>query len=277
MPNKVTFGIKNVHYAPLTIASNGTVIYEQPQPFPGAVSIGLEQLGELVEFYADNILYWAGAENSGYQGPFVSARVPDDFRVNILGDTISPNGLLVENAGAFPRNFALLFEFSGDQSARRVVLYNCSVQRPGISSTTNTRTKTPNEPSMQITAAPRPDGIVRAFSTDDTDQDVYDSWYTAVPEPGESNVPQLSALTVGDEVLSPVFDPDTTSYTASLSSASSTVTATAPEGATVIVAVNGNSIANGGRAAWNLGANTLTVTVTKDGIQNIYAVAVTRR
>lgn len=186
MPNKVTFGIKNVHYAVITVSPLGVWSYGQPQPFPGAVSIGLDQLGEMTEFYADDVLYWAGSENSGYQGPFVSARIPDAFRVDVLGDTISGNGLLVENANAIPKNFALLFEFSGDQSARRVALYNCSVQRPGISSTTNTRTKTPNEPSMQITAAPRPDGIVRAFSTEATSAAVYNAWYTQVPEPAAS-------------------------------------------------------------------------------------------
>lgn len=183
MANKVTFGIKNVHYATYTTASDGTITYNTPVAFPGAVSIGLDPLGETVEFYADNMLYYAGAENSGYQGPFESAHVPDAFRQNILGDTVSANGLLVENVEAIPKQFALMFEIDGDVSKRRVVLYNCSVQRPAISSETHTNTKTPNVPSMQITASPRPDGIVRAFTTDETPAETYNAWYTAVQVP----------------------------------------------------------------------------------------------
>lgn len=183
MPNKVTFGIKNVHYATFTVGTDGAITYNTPVAFPGAVSIGLDPLGESTEFYADNMLYWAGAENSGYQGPFECAHVPDGFRQNILGDTISANGLLVENVDAIPQNFALLFEMDGDVSKRRVVLYNCSVERPAIATETHTNTKTPNVPSMQITASPRPDGIVRAFTTDSTPAATYNAWYATVQTP----------------------------------------------------------------------------------------------
>lgn len=183
MANKVTFGIKNVHWATFTVAQDGTVTYDTPVAIPGAVSIGLDPLGELTEFYADNMLYWAGAENSGYQGPFECADVPDSFRTGVLGDTVSGNNLLVENVNAIPQNFALMFEFDGDASKRRVVLYNCSVLRPSISSTTHTNVKNPNTPSMQITASPRPDGVVRAFTTDETASSVFNAWYTTVQQP----------------------------------------------------------------------------------------------
>lgn len=277
MPNKVTFGIKNVHYATFTTAQDGTITYNTPVAFPGAVSIGLDPLGEGTEFYADNMLYWAGAENSGYQGPFESAHVPDEFRVNILGDTISANGLLVENVDAIPQNFALLFEIDGDVRKRRVVLYNCSVQRPSIASETHTNTKTPNVPSMQITASPRPDGIVRAFSTDTTDQNVYDNWYNTVPVPGASALPQLTALTIGGSTLSPAFDGATTSYTAATSTSTGAITATGPDGADagIMISVNGDSLTNGGTATFNEGVNSIVVTVTLNGVSNTYTVALT--
>lgn len=276
MENKVTFGIKNVHYATFTEQDDGTVVYDPPQVFPGAVSIGLDPLGETSEFYADNVLYWSGAANSGYQGPFESAQLPDAFRVNILGDTMSPNGLLVENVDAIPRNFAMMFEFDGDVQKRRVCLYNCSVARPAISSTTNTNTKTPNVPSMQLTASPRADGIVRAFTTDQTDQNIYDNWYTQVPEPGASTLPALTALSIGELALSPAFSGDVTAYTAATPNASDTVTAAAGEGMGVVIAVNGSSIASGGTAEWREGANTVAVTVSgENGVIRTYTVSVT--
>lgn len=180
--NKVTFGIKNVHYATFT-ESNGVYTYATPKALPGAVSIGLDPIGEMIEFYADDILYYTSPSNSGYQGPFECAHVTDEFRVDVFGDEISGNGLLVENVEAIPKHVALMFEFEGDVNKTRVCLYNCSIARPAISSQTNTNTKNINTPSMQITASPRSDGLVRALSTDETETSVYDAWFTAVPVP----------------------------------------------------------------------------------------------
>lgn len=274
MANKVTFGIKNLHYATFTVAGDGSVLYDTPVAVPGTVSIGLDQLGEMLEFYADDMLYFAGSENSGYQGPLEIAHVPDQFRIDIFGDTMSSNGLLVENVEAQPRPVALLFEFSGDQRKRRVVLYNCSIQRPGIASSTNTNTKTVNTSSMQVTASPRPDGVVRAFTTDTTESDVYNSWYTSVASAGDAAVPKLSALTIGDATLSPTFAADVTDYGATTTASTGAVTATAGTGVAVAITVNGNSLASGDTATWSEGENIVKVVASKNGVSNTYTVAV---
>ena len=274
MPNKVTFGIKNLHYALFTVNADGSVSYDTPVAVPGTVSIGLDQLGEMLEFYADDMLYYAGSENSGYQGPLEIAHVPDQFRIDIFGDTMSANGLLVENVDAIPKNVALLFEFSGDQRKRRVCLYNCSIQRPGIASQTNTNTKNINTSSMQVTASPRPDGIVRVFTTDQTNQTVYDNWYSSVPSPASAGVPQLSALTIAGVTLSPAFAAGTTRYSGTASAATGAITATAASGAAVAILVNGNSLASGGTANFNAGDNEVKIIVTKDGVSNTYTVNV---
>lgn len=275
MGNKVTYGIKNLHYATFTVNADGTVSYNTPVAVPGSVSIGLDQLGEMINFYADDMLYFAGSENSGYQGPLVIAHVPDQFRIDVFGDTVSANGLLVENINAIPKNVALLFELSGDQRKRRVCLYNCSIQRPGIASQTNTNTKTINTSSMQVTASPRPDGIVRVFTTDNTDATVYDNWYTSVPSAASAGVPQLSTLSIGNATLSPAFAAGTTQYTATASAATGAITATAPSGTAVAITVNGSSLASGGTATWAEGENIVKIRCTKDGVSNEYTVIVT--
>jgi phi13 family phage major tail protein len=274
MANKVTFGIKNLHYATFTANGDGTVLYNAPVSVPGTVSIGLDPLGEMLEFYADDMLYFAGSENSGYQGPLEIARVPDQFRIDVFGDTMSSNGLLIENVEAQPRPVALMFEFSGDQRKRRVVLYNCAIQRPGIASTTNTNTKTINTSSMQVTASPRPDGVVRACTTDDTESEVYNNWYTSVPSATGAGVPQLSALTIGSATLTPTFAADVTTYDAATTTSTGAVTATASTGVAVAITVDGVSIASGDTVTWAEGENIVRIIATKDGVSNTYTVRV---
>ncbi len=274
MANKVTFGIKNLHYATYTTNPDGTVSYNTPVSVPGTVSIGLEPLGEMLEFYADDMLYFAGSENSGYQGTLEIAHVPDQFRIDVFGDTMSGNGLLVENVNAQPRSVALMFEFSGDQRKRRVVLYNCAIQRPGVASTTNTNTKTINTSSMQVTASPRPDGVVRSCTTDTTESSVYNNWYTSVPSATDADVPQLSTLTIGSATLSPTFAADVTNYDATTTTSTGAVTATAGTGVAVAITVNGASIASGDTAAWEAGDNIVRIVATKDGVSNTYTVRV---
>lgn len=276
MPNKVTFGIKNVHYATFTEV-DGVYSYDTPKPLPGAVRIGLDPLGETIEFYADDVLYYSGAQNSGYQGPFECAHVTDEFRQDVFGDEISANGLLTENVNAVPRHVALLFQFEGDVRKTRVCLYNCSIARPSIATETNTNTKNVNTPSMQITASPRADGLVRALSTDDTDADVYDRWFESVPEPGASDLPALSALAIGSLTLTPTFDPAVTQYAAATTNSTNAITATAEDAdAGIIIAVNGNSIASGGSATWDEGENQVVISVTQGGATNTYRVTVTK-
>ena len=48
--NKVKFNICNVHYAPITVAEEGTVTFGTPVPMPGAVSISMDPTGEPESF-----------------------------------------------------------------------------------------------------------------------------------------------------------------------------------------------------------------------------------
>lgn len=155
--NKVKFGLKNVHYSVITIGIGGAVTYGAPKPIPGAVNMSLEQRGESVEFFADDVEYYKVNTNTGYEGEIEVALIPDSFRIDVLGEIEDLNGALVENASATIKNFALLGEFSGDQHKTRFVLYNVLANRPNFGSATTTATREPQLETMSIVAMPAVD------------------------------------------------------------------------------------------------------------------------
>ena len=178
MANKVKYGLKNVHYAVIT-EINGEITYDTPKSIPGAVNLTLSPRGERPDFYADDMLYYTASINDGYEGDLEVALFPDEFKKDVLGYKEDANGVLFEDANAIPKNFALLFEFSGDKNAVRHVLYNVTAARPNQSSTTKGSTIEPQTESISITAAPALDtGLVKAKA--EPTQAVYDTWYDQV-------------------------------------------------------------------------------------------------
>lgn len=183
--NKVKFGLKNVHYAVLTIGEEGEVTYAKPVPIPGAVNLSLDAAGDTSTFYADNMAYFVTAANDGYSGTLEMAIIPDSFRKDVLGETEDETDkVLVENSAVEGKNFAFLFEFAGDQKATRHVLYNCTATRPSMTSATTTNTKEPSTDSLSLTASPLANGNVKAKTTAQTTSTAYDGWYNNVWQPG---------------------------------------------------------------------------------------------
>lgn len=187
-PNRVQFGLKNAHFAPLTVKTNEEgvveVEYETPIRIPGAVSLALTPRGELTEFYADDMLYYSAAANDGYDGTLSIAVVPEQFAIKALGEVKDEDdGVLTEKADAEQKPFALMFEFDGDKKATRHVLYSCSANRPTINAETKTNSKEPQPNELTfISSARESDLNVKTKTTVDTKETVYDNWYQKVYE-----------------------------------------------------------------------------------------------
>ena len=191
MANKVKYGLKNVYFAKATIAADGSATYATPKPWPGAVSLSMDAQGGTTKFRADNVNYWVGQSNQGYEGDLETALIPVDFRKDILGELVDGNGVLVEDVDAKTVPFALLFQFEGDDKNSRRVLYNCTATRPSVSGETTQEETEPQTETVTITSGsvyfPNFSGGKNiAKASIEQGQTGYDSFFSAVYTPSGS-------------------------------------------------------------------------------------------
>lgn len=181
MANKIKYGIRNVYYAKATTGTDGALTYATPVALPGAVNLTISQEGEDNPFYADDVIYWRGISNNGYSGTLELALVPEKFYTDILGVTLNDDGVYVEAADDTTSEFALLFEFQGDESATRHCLYRCTAQRPDVAGATKEAGITPQTETLNISVMPRiNDMFVKAKCP--ASASAYANWFTAVYE-----------------------------------------------------------------------------------------------
>lgn len=183
MGNKVNFGLKNAHYAPITVdAETGEETYGTPVKLPGSVELSLEPRGDMVEFYADDMLYYSAPNNQGYDGTLSIANIPDKFAVDVLGEEQdAEDEVLTEKSNAKPGRFAFMFEFDGDVKATRHVLYNCSANRPTVSGSTKTDSVEPQPNELSFVASAREsDNAVKTKTLTTTPDEIYNAWYESV-------------------------------------------------------------------------------------------------
>ena len=136
--NKVVYGLENAHYAKLTFGANGAPTFATPVPLAGSVEFTMDPETNSVEFAADNdSQYFTEDENNGYSGTLTIANMPLSFRQDILGEVINTvDGTITELADAKFSPFALLFQFDGDKTKTRHLIYYCNGSRATISSKT---------------------------------------------------------------------------------------------------------------------------------------------
>ncbi len=90
------------------------------------------------------------------------------------------------------------------------------------------------------------------------------------------SVAALRSLAIGALALEPSFHPDTLEYTASTSNATNMISVVPTTGSLASVKVNGKKVQNGAAAAWEIGENTVSITVTNGDKSKAYAVTVTK-
>lgn len=198
MANKVQFGLKNFHIAPLTFTTNTSYPGSQIPSFstytwiPGAVSISINPEGDATPFYADDMIYYVSEVNNGYTGTIELAYIrPSDAQL-IWGDVVDGNGVHIETAYRNEsKHFAMAFEFMNDSKHTRYVYYDVVFERPAINGSTTTNVKEPQTTTLNFRCVPLPVGLtgtggmnIRATKTDATvgtaTDTVYGNWFDNV-------------------------------------------------------------------------------------------------
>lgn len=257
--NKIKYGLSDVYYAKMN--ADGT--YITPVSIEGAVSISLKPAGSSVTAYGDNIAQVDFDINQGYTGSISFNLLPDDFKTDILGETVDANGVVTENSDAKASEFALLFQFLGDVNNRRHVLYRCKASRPNVESETMKDKADVKEESLDLTVRPVANGAfkhkVKSY-VDNTDASaaIYNAWFDKVYDGtavlGTLTVSSAAGSTTGKTALS--VTPTLTSGNSYMYKTAATVTLpaygdvcnttagyTAWDGSAEITATTGNEIA----------------------------------
>ena len=183
MANKVKYGLSNVYYAVISKDENDNITYGTPVKWPGAINLNATASGETSTMYGDNMPYFEVTANNGYTGTLETALVPESFRKDILGELEATSGIIYEKSDVIAKQFALLFQFEGDETATRHVLYNCTASRPDVASQTKEASITPVTETLNFSALPRPNDYITKGRITDTTKEAYTNWFTAVQMP----------------------------------------------------------------------------------------------
>lgn len=194
--NKILMGLENVHWFELTETTDTdgvvTTSYGTSHSWPGAVNLALSPEGDGEAFYADNGIYYMPGENVGYSGDLESALIPEDLKKYALGRESDSAGVVIETSQGAKKAFAITADLTGDQKARRIVLYKCFLARPQIQGSTKTNSNTPQTEVATLTVVPRADfttvkrgtetlqeHLVQAATNAATNAEAYSAWHTA--------------------------------------------------------------------------------------------------
>lgn len=191
--NKIKYGLSNAVVWPiLSVDTDGKPTYGESIRVPGSVNLTLDPEGTTEPFYADNVVYYLTAANNGYTGALEIALVPDEFKTEILGQRIDDNGVAVESTNDKTREFAMAFQFEGDQHATRYLFPRVASGRTAVTGSTKEENITPQTEELALTVMGRIDNnIAKLYVEQDNPayvtwlEEPYEPTFTIDPEAGE--------------------------------------------------------------------------------------------
>lgn len=205
MPNKVNWGLAKSAWGKITTDAQGNDVYGPPIMFLGNRQVNFSPAGDLVKVFADGTVIYVGRENSGYTGSLELTNMDDEFAKWALSEIVDSNNVQYEDKEPPVNRIYLLWEWVQDSKNTRHVMYNVTVSRADINATTanDGDSKTAQYQTVNLTAIPRADGVVKAKTRFDVNETVYTNWFSAAYEPtGESQFAVTVTVTDGTDPIS---------------------------------------------------------------------------
>ena len=199
MPNRVNWGLALSAWGKITVDANGNDVYGAPNMFLGNRQVNWDPAGDLVKVFADGTVIYTGRQNSGYTGSLELTNLDDDFAKWALSESVDSKNVQVEEKEPVVNRFYLLWEWVQDAKNTRHVMYNITASRPSMSATTagDNDSKTAQYRTLNLTAIPRADGVVKASTRVDVDSTTYNNWFSAAYTPTGSS-DQVVTFTISD-------------------------------------------------------------------------------
>lgn len=180
--NKVMFGVSKLHFGLYTVEEDGTVTLGTPVHVPGTTNIALEADSEENKFYADNVVYWSGYSDNGLSGEIENALFDDAFKTTFMNYIALDDGGIAQIKGKQNKNVYVMFQAEGDQEARRMIMYNCSLGQITREYATTEDTVEPQTATLPFTVnGDNETGITRVGYAPDSA--TYDTMFETPPVP----------------------------------------------------------------------------------------------
>lgn len=194
MPNRVNWGLAASAWGKITVDGNGNDVYGAPTMFLGNRQVNWDPAGDLVKVFADGTVIYTGRQNSGYTGSLELTNLDDDFAAWVLSESVDQKNVQYEEKEPTVNRFYLLWEWVQDAKNTRHIMYNVTASRPSMSATTSgdNDSKTAQYRTLNLTAIPRDDGIVKASTRVDVDSTTYSNWFNGAYVPAGSSTYTLT-------------------------------------------------------------------------------------
>lgn len=183
--NKVNWGLAKSAWGEITEDENGNDVYGTPHIFVGNRQVNFDPAGDLVKVFADGTVIFVGKENSGYTGSLELTNLDEEFAQWALSEEVDSNNVQYEVKEPIVKRIYLMWEWVQDSKNTRHIMYNITVSRPTMSATTagDGDTKNAQYRTVNLTAIPRADGIVKASTRYDVNESVYTNWFSSAYVP----------------------------------------------------------------------------------------------
>jgi phi13 family phage major tail protein len=186
-------GLRDLHFAILTVDTKGELVYEDPEPMVGAINATINPAVNTQELYADDQL-WESVSALGKVAVEVeTADLPLSIRAEILGNELK-DGVLIEKANDVPPHVALGFKSLKSNGKYRYVWLLKGVAQPMAEDFATKKDNVEHKtPQVKFTFMARVHDGEWKHTADEDDKDFTgaDTWFDQVPGSGTVFDPEL--------------------------------------------------------------------------------------